>query len=290
VYAGDSNFTTSQTTAAVALTVGQAAATLTGPATQPISVGSGTTGTITVNVAAQSGANGLAVPTGTISYQVGSGSPQQAALSNGQATLQVPSTLAIGSYSVQATYSGDSNYQPTTSPTSIQVSVVNTVPADFSLTANPSTLTVKAGDTGTATFTFTPVGGFTGTVTFGCGSLPVGVTCTFAPATLTADGSNKAQTSQLTITTQRLVSANFFLPGALLGGLLFWQRRRFNLRKAHVLMLVLAAGAMIGMVGCGSSGPQTNATAAKVTVTAQATGGNGGSLSHTASFTLNVTN
>ncbi|MEG9438136.1 Ig-like domain repeat protein [Edaphobacter sp. HDX4] len=290
VYAGDSNFTTSQTTAPVALTVGQAAATLTGPATQPVSVGSGQTGTITVNVAAQSGATGLAVPTGTISYQVGSGNPQQAALSNGQATLQVPSTLAIGSYSVQATYSGDSNYQPTTTATTIQISVVNTVPADFSLTANPSTLTVKAGDTGTATFTFTPVGGFTGTVTFGCGSLPVGVTCTFAPATLTADGSNKVQTSQLTITTQRLVSANFFLPGALLGGLLFWQRRRFNLRKAHVLMVVLAAGAMIGMVGCGSSGPQTNATAAKVTVTAQATGGNGGSLSHTASFTLNVTN
>jgi sugar lactone lactonase YvrE len=290
VYAGDSNFTTSQTTAPVALTVGQAAATLTGPATQPVSVGSGQTGTITVNVAAQSGATGLAVPTGTISYQVGSGSPQQAALTNGQATLQVPSTLAIGSYSVQATYSGDSNYLPTTTATTIQLSVVNTVPADFSLTANPSTLTIKAGDTGTATFTFTPVGGFTGTVTFGCGSLPVGVTCTFAPATLTADGSNKVQTSQLTITTQRLVSANFFLPGALLGGLLFWQRRRFNLRKAHVLMLVLAAGAMIGMVGCGSSDPQTNATAAKVTVTAQATGGNGGSLSHTASFTLNVTN
>lgn len=290
VYAGDPNFTTSQSLTAVAVTVGQGTVTLTGPANQPVSIGAGQAGTITVSVAAQSGASGLAAPTGTITYTVGSGSPQQAQLANGQATLQVPSTLAIGSYSVQATYSGDSNYQPTTTPTAIQVSVVNTIPADFSLTANPSVLTIKAGETGNAIFTFTPVGGFTGTVNFACSGLPAGVTCSFAPATLTADGSNKVQTSQLTVTTQRLISANFFLPGALLGGLLFWQRRRFNLRKAHVLMLILGAAVIGGVVGCGSSGPQTNATAASVTVTAQATGGSGGTKSHTATFTLNVTN
>ena len=289
VYVGDANFSGSQTTAPLVLTVGQTAATLTGPATQPVSVGAGQTGTITVTVAAQNAATGLANPTGTISYQIGSGSPQLAQVNNGQATLQVPSSLAIGSYSVQATYSGDTNYRPSTAPATIQLSVISTVPADFSLTVNPGMLTIKAGDTGQANFTFTPVGGFTGTVTFGCSNLSAGVSCTFAPANLTADGSNTVQTSQLTVTTQRLVSANLLIPGALLGGLLFWQRRRFSLRMAHVLMLILGATVTAGMVGCGSA-PHSNASISSVTVTAQATGGSGGTLSHASTFTLNVTN
>lgn len=291
VYAGDGNFTTSQTTAATTLTVAKAAAVLNGPANQPVSIGSGAAGTVTVTVAAQSAASGMAAPTGTVTYTVADGSAQQAQVSNGQATLQVPSTFAVGSYTISATYSGDSNYEATTAPTAIQLSVVNTVPADFSLTANPSSLTIHAGDTGTATFTFTPVGGFTGNVTFSCGTLPVGVTCSFAPATLTADGSNKVQTSVLTVTTSKLVSANFFLPGALLGGLLFWQRRRFNLRKAQVLMLVLGAAVIAGMAGCGSD-PKTNGSISNVTVTAtaQASAGGTGTASHTASFTLNITN
>jgi sugar lactone lactonase YvrE len=292
VYAGDTNFGTSQTLSPTVVTIGLAASVLTGPATQPVQIGSGQTGSIAVTVAAESGAAGLVAPTGTISYQIGTDGLQQAQVTNGQATLQVPSTLALGNSSIQATYSGDSNYQATAA-TTIQLSVVNTVPPDFSLTANPTSLTIKAGDTGHATFTFTPVGGFTGTVTFSCGNLPAGVTCTFAPSTLTADGSNTVQTSQLTVTTQKLVSANFFIPGALLGGLLFWQRKRFNLRKAQVLMLILGAAVIGGVVGCGSSGgPQTNASISKVTVTAnaQAAGGGTGTMSHTATFTLNITN
>lgn len=291
VYAGDTNFGSSQTTAAVAVTVGPAAVTLAGPATQPVTVGNGQSATITVAVAAQSGATDLVAPTGTISYQIGTNGMQQAQVTNGQATLQVPNTLAVGSYSIQATYSGDSNYQAVATPTTIQLSVVSTVPPDFSLTANPTSLTIKAGDTGHATFTFTPVGGFTGTITFSCDNLPAGVTCTFAPATLTADGSNTVQTSQLTITTQRLVSANLYLPGALLGILLFWQRRRFNLRTAQVLMLVAGAAVIAGMVGCGSSPvPQSNASTSSVTVTAKATAGSGGTTSHSATFNLNITN
>lgn len=291
VYAGDTNFGGSQT-AAVAVAVGPTAATLMGPATQPVTIGSGQSASITVTVAAQSGATGLVAPTGTISYQIGSNGVQQAQVTNGQATLQVPGTLAVGNYSIQATYSGDSNYQAVATPTTIQLSVISTIPPDFSLTANPTSLTIKAGETGHATFTLTPVGGFTGTVTFSCDNLPAGVTCTFAPATLTADGSNTPLTSQLTITTQRLVGANLYLPGALLGILLFWQRRRFNLRTAQVLMLVLGAAVIAGMVGCGSSStptPQSNASTTSVTVTAKATGGSGGTMSHTATFNLNIT-
>jgi hypothetical protein len=58
-------------------------------------------------------------------------------------------------------------------------------------------------------------------------------------------------------------------------------------------MLILGAAVIGGVVGCGSSGgPQTNASISQVTVTAnaQATGGGTGTMSHTATFTLNITN
>lgn len=288
VYAGDTNFGGSQTTAAVAVTVGATAATLTGPATQPVTVANGQSASITVTVAAQSGAAGLVAPTGTISYQIGTNGMQVAQVTDGQATLQVPNTLAVGSYSIQATYSGDSNYQAVVTPITIQLSVISTVAPDFTLTANPTSLTLRRGETGFATFTLTPVGGFKGTITLSCGTLPAGVTCTFNPASLTADGSNTVLTSQLTVTTQKLTAANLYLPGAMLGLLLFWQRRRFNLRKAQVLMLVLGAAVIAGMAGCGSSATQQNTTSSSVTVTATATAG-GGATSHTATFNLNIT-
>ena len=73
--------------------------------------------------------------------------------------------------------------------------------AGYTLTVNPSSVTVVAGQAATTIFTFTPVGGFVGTVSFACSGLPVGATCTFAPPSVTANGSNTVQTSILTITT-----------------------------------------------------------------------------------------
>ena len=79
---------------------------------------------------------------------------------------------------------------------------------DFSLTANPGTLSVAQGSSGTSTITVVPANGFTGSVTLSASGLPTGVTSGFAPnpttttstLTLTASSTATVGTSTVTIT------------------------------------------------------------------------------------------
>lgn len=57
---------------------------------------------------------------------------------------------------------------------------VNPAPS-FTLTANPSVLSLVAGSTGNTTLSVTPLNGFTGAVTFTLTGMPSGVVPTFAP-------------------------------------------------------------------------------------------------------------
>jgi len=76
----------------------------------------------------------------------------------------------------------------------------------FSLTANPSSLTIADGSQGTSTITVVPANGFTGTVTLAASNLPSGVTAQFSPnptsttSTLTLTVSASAPTGTSTIT------------------------------------------------------------------------------------------
>lgn len=302
-YAGDANFDTSSVFAPVPYTVAKAAVVLAGPATQPVSANPGQEASIPVTVTGAASGTGVVLPGGTVNYQIGSGDPQTATVVAGQATLTVPSTLTAGNYSISMTYSGDANYQETAA---VVIPLVEVTP-DYSLTANPSSLTLRNGQTGVVDFTFAPVGGYKGTVNFSCAGLPVGVTCTFGSPSLTADGSNTVQHSQLTITTQGpnhgTVGANvegghgniamtsvFFLPGMLFGVFLIWERKRLPIRARQLLLVVVMVSTISGMIGCGTS-PRTAPGTSNVTVTATASAtGGGGAVSHTASFTLIITN
>ncbi|HVI07197.1 MAG TPA: hypothetical protein VND65_02770, partial [Candidatus Binatia bacterium] len=92
-----------------------------------------------------------------------------------------------------------------------------TVTTPFTMTANPSSLSVPAGQSAIYPITVTPVGGFTGTVNFtnststnagSCPSgLPAGALCVFSPPSVTLDGVH-TQSVTLTITT----AANMALP------------------------------------------------------------------------------
>jgi uncharacterized membrane protein len=86
---------------------------------------------------------------------------------------------------------------------------VNIVPGpDFTLTANPSSLSISQGASGQSTITVGPENGFTGSVTLTASGLPNGVTAQFNPnpttttstLTLTASGSASTGTSTVTIT------------------------------------------------------------------------------------------
>lgn len=301
-YNGDSNFTTSASILPVSYLVTPATVVLAGPATQPVNANPGQTSTIPVTVTPQTSG----VPaTGTVTYRIGEGDMQTATVIGGKADLDVPSTLTQGNYTVSMTYSGDVNYQAVTTP--VTIALVEQTP-DYSLTANPASLTLKAGETGNVTFTFTPVGGFKGTVNLACSGLPVGVTCTFVPPSFTADGSNKVQTSQLTIVTQgpnhgtvasndvngdnsHIVAASiFFLPGMLFGTFLIWERKKLPIRTKQLLLMLVMVTTISGMIGCGT-GPRTTPGSNTVTVTASASasGATGDTAPHKATFTLVIT-
>jgi hypothetical protein len=133
-------------------------------------------------------------PAGEVTFTSGATTLGTATLVNGTATLSA-SFAAAGTYSVIASYAGDAENQPSTSNA---VSIVVAIP-DFSVAISPATATITAGQSVAAALTITPVGGYTGTLSFSCGTLPSLATCTFAPSSVTA-GSGTAAT-KLTITT-----------------------------------------------------------------------------------------
>lgn len=70
---------------------------------------------------------------------------------------------------------------------------------NFSIGANPTTLTVSAGSTGTSTVTLTPQAKFNQPITLSCSGLPGTVSCGYSPNPVSMPGGS-AQTSTLTVT------------------------------------------------------------------------------------------
>jgi sugar lactone lactonase YvrE len=106
------------------LTIAKATSSLTGPAlsAQPVQVAFNQTGSVPLTVAGQYSGAGIATPTGTISYTIGTGTAQLATISSGTATVSIPSTQASGLYTVVVTYAGDTDYSAATA-LSFQVQV-----------------------------------------------------------------------------------------------------------------------------------------------------------------------
>lgn len=98
--------------------------------------------------------------------------------------VDVPAGLPAGNYNVVALANG-------TESNPVGVSVVPG--PDFSLTANPNTLSVVQGSSVPSTITVVPLNGFSNSVTLSASGLPIGVTAVFAPNPTTT-------TSTLTLT------------------------------------------------------------------------------------------
>ncbi len=89
----------------------------------------------------------------------------------------------------------------------IAFTVTGTNP-DFSLQANPTSISIAQGGTATSALTVGPLNGFSGTVALAASGLPAGVTASFSPAsttgtstlTLTASSTATVGTSNVTVT------------------------------------------------------------------------------------------
>jgi hypothetical protein len=137
-------------------------------------------------------------------------------------------------------------------------------PTSFTLTANPSALTVQQGQIGTASVTVAPTASNLGPVLLTCSGLPATVSCTFSAPMLNFSGTN-AQSSNLTInsgTVQAIPSQASSRSGGLsimLSGLflipVLFARRKSSSNKGAPWQLrfgaLCAISSCMALSGCG---------------------------------------
>jgi hypothetical protein len=182
-YSGDTNYSSSTTTSSVTINVSKSTPTVVvTPAT--LSPGVGSTLQLTASISPPS--SGGTAPSGTVNFTL-DGTPVGTALvtsgSPSTATLTI-NTPAIGSHTIQASYSGDGNYNTASS----SVVTINVGRGSTTLTVTPATTSPLGGSTmlvtatlstGSTALTTVPTGTITFTLdgsTVGSGSVVNGTT------------------------------------------------------------------------------------------------------------------
>jgi hypothetical protein len=289
-YSGDSNVNAAQTAQQVTVDSTEATTmTLTSNApTMPVG------GSVTFTAQVSSTVT-LKVPTGTATFMDGSTSLGTATLDSYGIAKLTTTGLSGGAHSITANYSGDSIFRSSSASISESIS-------DYALQAVTASVSIKVGQSGSASVAVVPEGGFNQAVSFACSGLPAGATCTFAPPSLTPDGTNIA-TDAMTISTAAsaagekhraasthtgwLTASGFGLAGVLLIIPVCGRKRRTT--RMVVLGGILMMLLVLVTLGCGtsgSSGPPPNPIVGTYSVTVTATATSGPARSATVSVTI----
>lgn len=292
-YRGDTVYGGSSSDRTYSFTVGQAASTAalsepTGvtPVNGVYYIKQGATTTMQVMVTSKVG-----TPTGSVTFMNGSTVLGTAALdATGSATFNTdtlaagPNTSQLGAvYNVTAVYSGDLNFASTTSPV-VSIEVLPTSGVAL-ITASPTTVTTTAGTPVSSTLTITALDGYS--PKYGAqlycdnSTLPQYSECTFDVPTLDIfDHPGVPQTSHVTISSNLPVNVGEVQRGASpiafagmfglgLLGLVLRRKGRFQRSSLGVLsVLLLFAGAFVGLSGCTNSGYTHTPSAPHVTTPA----------------------
>ncbi|MGA3213368.1 MAG: Ig-like domain-containing protein, partial [Terriglobales bacterium] len=169
---------------------------------------------------------------------------------------------AVGTYSIVATYSGDSNNLGSTSAALAQVVNAATTTPQLDLTASPTSLSVVGGQDGTVKLTVSTTGTLTSSVTFACSGLPSDASCTFSPSSVSGASLPASVTMTISTTTadaqmRKPMDTSWAIIAMLLPGLLVLPGRTRKikmrrLRKADWMLLgvlVLLAVSWVGRRG-----------------------------------------
>jgi sugar lactone lactonase YvrE len=174
----------------------------------------------------------------------------------------------------------------------------------YSLAASQTTVTLQAGQNATVALALIPSSGFSGTVSLSCSDLPAGVSCSFAPSALIADGSGVVQTSQLTIATNATAAANsrgqkgrpgtalaglLVFPSILFGGILAWHRRKLSNWAKQLLLAGMVLSTLAGISGCSASMFTQDTTGTHQISVNATSSANGSSTIQTGVLTLTIT-
>jgi len=237
-----------------------------------------------VTLAAQVSSDTTGTPTGTVSFYDGTVLLDAVPLTAGVASYSTAALAPGITHSLSATYNGDTNFNSSSSTSSVAVVVA---PLNFTMTlSGPSTATVVPGGSFTYQVTVTPdYGVYSGTVNFTVAGLPPGATASFSPSSIAANGGQ--QTITITIQTAPATAmqqssppatgrnlAPFALAFLVLFGVGTMRKRGRSFRRMVAVVLLLAGGAAATLLsGCGSKNgffaqqPQSYA----ITITATST-------------------
>jgi outer membrane protein assembly factor BamB len=255
--------------------------------TAPASAVSGASVSLSATVTSSAG-----TPSGNVTFTSGATSLGVAALATGVATLNT-TALPAGTDTVTATYTATGNFAGSSGTANLTVTPAATQ-GSYTVSANPTSLTVQTGKAANTTLTFTPSGSYTGTLALSCSNLPANATCVFAQNTIKLTGNSQSATVGLVINTAgntaaqsvgrrtpqsggsvALLALAFWWPGALTGlAVVLRQRVADTPRSLQLCLLLLCAGAFaIGLSGCGggSMGSSPTTSTSQVTVVATET-------------------
>ena len=253
-YSGDANLTPA--TVSYSQDIQNPTTTTITPSAATAVVGATVTLTAVVTAAA------APVPTGTVDFIAdGSSIVGSASLDgSGQAVLNTTS-IPAGVHAISARYHGDS-YSAASSAQATSLSV-----ADFGISTQPNSATLRAGQSATITIAISGTAGFNSQVSLACNNVPALATCTFTPATLTAGSS--PVTSSLVIKTSgtAVALARPAAPDSRLGEIslalvsfgafgIVWAGTRVRKRFAIVGILTIAVAGTLA--SCGGSGGSTS--------------------------------
>ncbi len=223
------------------------------------SVNLGASVTLTATVTASAG-----TPVGTVTFRDGT-TVLATNLVSGTTTAATATysttSLAAGPHTLSATFTGVNGFA---SALSAPVTVTVVAPG-YTAALSTTTIGIPRGNSGFATLTVTPVGGFTGSFTVACGSVS-GLKCSVANGTLTTTG--MAASTNITIDTASVAALHTptlpFLPAAprvqyaflglsVLSGLGLARRRARILRSSVLWLLpvLLSLAVVLGVSGCG---------------------------------------
>ncbi|MBZ5684902.1 MAG: Ig-like domain repeat protein [Acidobacteriia bacterium] len=233
--------------------------------------------TFTATVSSVSGS-----PSGSVNFYDGATLLGSGTIASGTATYAT-STLAVGSHSITAAYSGDTQFSISNS------SAVSQIISDFTVaiaSGGSSSATVTAGGTATYALTISPSAGttFPAAATLTTAGAPTGSVVTITPSTLAAGASAtnvsvtiKVPASAAAIHRSGKMGAAFasIMVGMFLlpwGGRL---RRRLGSRGLAMCCMLVALVAAGTLAGCGSDTPATPPPAQprNYTITLTATSG-----------------
>jgi hypothetical protein len=261
-YSGDTNYGQSEQGLLQVVTPIASATAIT-PSSSSIQQGQNATFTATVTPSPAGGPT----PTGMLTFLVngaGAGGGNITLNASGQAVLS-STTLPVGSVTVTANYLGDFAH----TPSSGTVTVTVTAAPDFSVAANPTSITIaQPGQTGSTSLMLTAKNGLTGTFNLvpQCVSLPSESTCAVSPASVTFSSTMTTTSVMLTVSTTaassvptgRRVQPTNGRPGTIvvigllaLGSLLGLRRGR---RGIQVAFTVVTFAALLTFAACGGGG------------------------------------